>query len=1156
MNVKVFSRLVAIFCSAGALASVDCGTAESAQRWDDGQAEVPNDTCLFEVIASEDVTITIDGHDFGTKREFTFDGLEPGSTYASTLSARFADGSLSERNLLVRAGWHARLSLQSPISSRPKLVVQTDRGWVQSYALSPDGNLFAYGTQEGVASVWDVATGRRLRTFRAGAGAIAFSADSRRLVMRDKQGGAVWDIASGTKVKAFRALGSFLQFSPDGRYVVMKGSKELYVCDVSTGRLACTIPFPEYVRSGTREVAFQPDGRHLAVAWGPSEGRRFVTVYDASSGEKLYVLEVHGAISAIAYSPNGAQIAAGTLASDKSFITVWDAEKRTKLWDISTTISGGLAFGPEGRRIAVGGYLRGRFSAFIIDAADGAKQVDLEMQEDDRSGVLAFSPDGQHVLTQGTVFDSRSGKRLKEINGMSRGIHHVSFGPDGTHILVGNALWDLKAGCAERAFDGIGVRLSPDGRYIASQCGSKYEKLGIWNARSGQRIYSIDPRSSDFKFSFTPDIRQIITASKDTTVWDLLSGGELQTFDNKGHHQLMSFSPDGDMVITADGRWMVLGASCKDLTARDPRTWQALRTFGNIKEAWGDVVFTPDGRYAITGVHRTDLLMFDPETGRTVRTFQGPDPDGPDILSPKRGVRAIAVSPDSSTLAATYTWGLAVVWDVAGGHILRSFQAHDSWAVDGCAFSSNGRLLMTGASAGMAKLWDLATGCELLQLVNVDDQGNWLVTTPEGLFDGSEKGRQAVTFRVGGGLNVVPVDRFFQDFYYPGLLAAIWRGERPMPTTKFADKLAPAIQIISPEHGGTVDSAQLELQVDVTDRGGGVKGPWLLQNGARVLSPGNPVPKGKTVERTFEVALIEGDNRIEVCAASEDGSWESEPEVITFTYDKPVAKPQLHLVAVGVNQYAEETMRLKFAADDATAVAQLFTTRGPALYGAGRVHVTHVLDNQATSDGIRRAIEGVAKQAKPQDTFLLFLAGHGTTIGQRYYFIPHDFKHQSDRLDEDIRKQGLAGDVVGDWVGSVPALKRIVIFDTCQSGATIRLPIGTRNPFAFRGALERLSRAQGLFTIAAASASEEAQEVDELGHGVLTYALLAGLAAVDEGPLKNQHVKTEEANTINVREWFGYAQDKVPLLTKLHFGQEQFVGFSGQGQSFPVLPLE
>lgn len=70
-----------------------------------------------------------------------------------------------------------------------------------------------------------------------------------------------------------------------------------------------------------------------------------------------------------------------------------------------------------------------------------------------------------------------------------------------------------------------------------------------------------------------------------------------------------------------------------------------------------------------------------------------------------------------------------------------------------------------------------------------------------------------------------------------------------------------------------------------------------------------------------------------------------------------------------------------------------------------------------------------------------------------------------------------------------------------------------------RGAIERLSRAQGVFTIAASASGEEAQEVDELKHGVLTYALLAGLKAADGGPLEGQTIQpTNPQNVVDVLE--------------------------------------
>jgi hypothetical protein len=469
----------------------------------------------------------------------------------------------------------------------------------------------------------------------------------------------------------------------------------------------------------------------------------------------------------------------------------------------------------------------------------------------------------------------------------------------------------------------------------------------------------------------------------------------------------------------------------------------------------------------------------------------------------------------------------------------------------------NDRLLSMTDRTGGSVLWDLATGSEVVRLVRLASEHDWIALTPEGLFDGSEGARKLVSYRIGNTLEVVPVDRFFQEYYRPGLLAEIFRGERPLPTGEFGGQAAPLVHVISPKQGSVVDQPSLTIDAEVTDRGGGIEGPWLMHNGARIITQGERKGDGKTVRQTFVAALVEGENRFEVRAASGDGSWESEPAVLVVKHEKPIARPAVHLVSIGINEYSQETMNLKFAAPDARAMASLFEARGPDLYGKDQVHVTQVLDGQVTRKGIENALEEVAKAAQPQDTLVVFLAGHGTTIGQRYYFIPHDFQPKADKVEDDIREQGIAGDVLGDWVEKVPALKRVLIFDTCQSGSALPVSRTARDPFAFRGALERLSHSRGFFTIAASAASESAQEIPELKHGMLTYALLAGAGAIEDGPLANQPIKaTADDKTVEVREWFSFAQDKVPLLTKLYLGQEQFIGFSGQGASFPLLPAK
>ena len=137
------------------------------------------------------------------------------------------------------------------------------------------------------------------------------------------------------------------------------------------------------------------------------------------------------------------------------------------------------------------------------------------------------------------------------------------------------------------------------------------------------------------------------------------------------------------------------------------------------------------------------------------------------------------------------------------------------------------------------------------------------------------------------------------------------------------------------------------------------------------------------------------------------------------------------------------------------------------------------------------------------------------------------------------------------------ALKRVLILDTCGSGGAVDLfQASSRNPFAFRGLVERLSRSQGIHMIAATAASQLAHEPEELGHGVLIYSLLAALGAVEEGPLKEDSLQIDSAdNVVGLLDWFNYADRQVSQLTKQLYRQEQNVHMSIRGENFPILLL-
>jgi hypothetical protein len=324
------------------------------------------------------------------------------------------------------------------------------------------------------------------------------------------------------------------------------------------------------------------------------------------------------------------------------------------------------------------------------------------------------------------------------------------------------------------------------------------------------------------------------------------------------------------------------------------------------------------------------------------------------------------------------------------------------------------------------------------------------------------------------------------------------------------------------------------------------------------------------------VSLVPGDNRLEVRAARADGGLESDPVALSVPFAGKLPEPELYVVAVGIDRYAQDSgiANLDFCVPDTRAVAQLFRERSATLYR--QVHVTQLLDDQATKEGILRAVADCARKAQAQDTLVLYVGGHGVAVGQRFYLIPHDFRlAKAEPLQESprtmvsgvglrgyrdvsgereaaVRQHGLAIGELGEALAEVPALKRVLIFDTCHSGSAVALAGKGQNPFAFRGAMERFSRAQGVYSLSATAADELAAETKELGHSILTYSLLAGAGAADQGPLAGQTAGGKEA--LDVLGWFGFARQRVPALYERYVGRPQHVELSGDDQpTFPLL---
>ncbi|HEX6399802.1 MAG TPA: WD40 repeat domain-containing protein, partial [Actinomycetota bacterium] len=272
-------------------------------------------------VASENVSSVAYGDD-GTYLVTSGEGgvwvLDP-STGARVTPVGWAwdDASFNrEGDLVAASGYGAELM---DVASGEVVRTLDVTGSVPNIEFSPDGSLVATGLGnfdtnlgEGRAVLWDAESGRRVRMFGPShrgdhVQGLAFSPDGQVLAVLSGRGRLeVWAVDTGERLMsiddAHPGNGSDLAFLPDGRLVTVGGD----------GGVVWAVPSDKPLLSfsgGSKlgGVAVSRDGARIATAGAD----RKATIWDAATGGKLLELELPNAVTSIAFSPDGTELATG-----------------------------------------------------------------------------------------------------------------------------------------------------------------------------------------------------------------------------------------------------------------------------------------------------------------------------------------------------------------------------------------------------------------------------------------------------------------------------------------------------------------------------------------------------------------------------------------------------------------------------------------------------------------------------------------------------------------------------------------------------------------------------------------------------------------------------------------------------------------------------
>ena len=313
----------------------------------------------------------------------------------------------------------------------------------------------------------------------------------------------------------FPTLINALAFTPDSKQLVVGGNHELTVWDIATGKLVRRV-FTRAERA--HAMAFLPDGK-LVVAGGRPGQEGDVRIYDINAGkakdfggvpsvdgvnDKAVLLkeliQVDDSILALAISSDGKKLAAG--GTDR-MVRVFDiasgklehAVENHADWIL------GVAFTPDAKALVTASRDK---TAKVWDLANKESLLtfpdhqnivnNVAMTPDGKFG-LSAGEDGSIRIWQATDMAKAIGKATKTLPGHTKAVFRLANYPDAKNPMVASCsadmtvrLWNPVAGTALKTLSGLtdwvyACAISPNGELVAG--GAANGEVRVWKTSDG-----------------------------------------------------------------------------------------------------------------------------------------------------------------------------------------------------------------------------------------------------------------------------------------------------------------------------------------------------------------------------------------------------------------------------------------------------------------------------------------------------------------------------------------------------------------------------------------------------------------------------------------------------------------------------------------------
>lgn len=448
------------------------------------------------------------------------------------------------------------------------------------------------------------------------------------------------------------------------------------------------------------------------------------------------------------------------------------------------------------------------------------------------------------------------------------------------------------------------------------------------------------------------------------------------------------------------------------------------------------------------------------------------------------------------------------------------------------------------------KTGDIKVAWEPVATIFLDKEREWMIWTPEGVYNASAAGDQSVHWIVMQGRTKAPLvvrsDELRGDLEKPEVIEnLLGQGNLenaiefvgvgaagPTVTIPVVVRRQPLIEILTP-HAEEVlaENVRATIVARITYPRPDARTEFEVAcfvDGV-AYRPDSQVDQDSVSTYRWEVDEIAGPGvHISIVAANEyQGSQTqtSREDVFVRASDKP-QRYRLHLLTLTGSNYWGGWKDLN-GVKNAQTIKDAFLTGAEGPY-FDMGHQIDLSDENVTPERVSSAIAELQASADihPRDLLVVYVGGHGVVVENEYYFVPA--REQVTGLEqEELERFGIPWKRMQEF--SSVGCRMLFLIDTCRQSTGGA--VATRSKEATRKAIMRPFSMVNSLVVTGSQPGKRAFELPS-GDSIFTLAIVDGLKGQADGSTAQRPEPPEPDGTTDLREFCAFLAPRVQELVE------------------------